>query len=1315
MRRKLGGLEDVDLWVGGMAEKKMAFGGMLGSTFSFIFELQMENLQNADRFYYLSRVQGLNLLNELENNSFAKMVLNNTDLGETGYALPGDIFSVPDHVIYVDANDAGEVRLCRSRAWTIHLGVSTWSSAVTPGNLIEYEKRDGTSRDATGRDSGRPATVRSQLHPCQHQRPRAHPGHERHRHHRRRRRRRLGLGPRRQRPDRGRLRRRQDPWRQGRRHHHQLAAPISARSTCCTARRATTSSTAASGLALVFGNEGQDFIITGPDGKEAFGGTGNDFILGGEGGDFLLGNEGDDWIEAGNGFDTTAGDNSELIFNSSIIGHDVMFAGQNEHDFDAESGDDIMVQGESVMRNEGMFGFDWAIHKGNAKAADSDLDPDLHHQQDILRDRFDQVEALSGWKNNDVLTGRVVATNTRVEATGTAAIAEAGSPLESYSNALLEKNLHLVDGLAALVAHRIRTTQTGNDGVTEVVVMDTADASDILLGGGGSDVIKGFAGDDVIEGDRWLNVRIVVHASKDGTGPVVATADGMTGKLYVSKEGLAAQDPEQLYNPKGLADFEGLTLQEAMLDRTLNPGQLQIVREIVDGNLAGDVDIAVFGDSVENYAFGRNADGSVTVEHVTVTNEIDPTTGRNRLSDGTDRLFNIERLRFADGEFTVDQLVNVPAAGAPVISDMTPTEGQRLTVDVSGIQDENGLGTFQYQWQSSANGTAWGNIAGATAATFTPQDLPLTLPGGYAGLQLRVVVTFTDGGGTVETVASAATGPVGVNWDGNPYIPILSSGNNTFNGTAGDDIADGVNQGTIFGIPIANTGNDTLNGAGGNDTLNGAGGNDSLNGGDGNDTLNGGTGTDTLNGDAGNDSLNGGAGDDAVNGGVGDDVINVSEGNDRIVLTAASGADRVVGFDSNSAGGQDRIDLSGLGITATNFTSRVSMTAQGADTLISIVGAGTILLEGVAASTINGTDFLPNTIGNQTPSPILLTANRVVENASRQVVGDLLVDDSTLGGGVTFALAGPSAGLFEIVDNQIVTRAGAQIDYEAARQHQVTVVATDENGRSCEQVFAIDVENQVGHHLKGSSKSETCRGTEEEDRISTGRGRDVVEAGRGDDLVYGDHGNDRLSGGEGHDRLYGGNGHDKLDGGSGHDWMEGGRGNDTYGVDSGKDVVVEKAGYGTDKIVSNVSYSLGSHVENLTLVGNKSLNGRGNGLDNVLKGNGADNRLDGRDGNDHLFGNAGDDVLVGGHGRDRMTGGSGEDTFVFESRKGWDHVSDFRRGQDKIDVSRLDHVDDVMDLQIVQVGNNAVVCHANDVLVLEGVSARDLDASDFIF
>ena len=52
------GLDDVDFWVGGLAEKQMPFGGLLGSTFNFVFETQMEKLQDGDRFYYLRRTPG---------------------------------------------------------------------------------------------------------------------------------------------------------------------------------------------------------------------------------------------------------------------------------------------------------------------------------------------------------------------------------------------------------------------------------------------------------------------------------------------------------------------------------------------------------------------------------------------------------------------------------------------------------------------------------------------------------------------------------------------------------------------------------------------------------------------------------------------------------------------------------------------------------------------------------------------------------------------------------------------------------------------------------------------------------------------------------------------------------------------------------------------------------------------------------------------------------------------------------------------------------------------------------------------------------
>ena len=55
------GVDDIDLWIGGLAEETMPFGGMLGSTFNFVFENQLENLQNGDRLYYLAATRGTEL------------------------------------------------------------------------------------------------------------------------------------------------------------------------------------------------------------------------------------------------------------------------------------------------------------------------------------------------------------------------------------------------------------------------------------------------------------------------------------------------------------------------------------------------------------------------------------------------------------------------------------------------------------------------------------------------------------------------------------------------------------------------------------------------------------------------------------------------------------------------------------------------------------------------------------------------------------------------------------------------------------------------------------------------------------------------------------------------------------------------------------------------------------------------------------------------------------------------------------------------------------------------------------------------------
>jgi Ca2+-binding RTX toxin-like protein len=95
-------------------------------------------------------------------------------------------------------------------------------------------------------------------------------------------------------------------------------------------------------------------------------------------------------------------------------------------------------------------------------------------------------------------------------------------------------------------------------------------------------------------------------------------------------------------------------------------------------------------------------------------------------------------------------------------------------------------------------------------------------------------------------------------------------GNDTVNGSAGNDILFGglCNvKAKLVAAQAGVDGNDKLNGNDGNDQLYGAAGKDTLRGGRGNDKLYGGTGNDTLSGDAGKDLLDGGAGNDKMNGG----------------------------------------------------------------------------------------------------------------------------------------------------------------------------------------------------------------------------------------------------------------------------------------------------------------------------------------------------------------------------------------------------------------------------------------------------------------
>ncbi|OSI17298.1 calcium-binding protein [Neisseria dumasiana] len=147
-------------------------------------------------------------------------------------------------------------------------------------------------------------------------------------------------------------------------------------------------------------------------------------------------------------------------------------------------------------------------------------------------------------------------------------------------------------------------------------------------------------------------------------------------------------------------------------------------------------------------------------------------------------------------------------------------------------------------------------------------------------------------------------------------------------------------------------------------------------------------------------------------------------------------------------------------------------------------------------------------------------------------------------------------------------------------------------------------------------------------------------------VIIGNENRNRLVGGGGRDYLYGNGGNDYLEGGSGADVMFGGNGHDVYQVDNRNDKIVEFAGQGTDSVFSSTDYTLSEHIENLTLIGEKTVRATGNSGNNKLTGNAQTNLLRGGGGNDVIDGRGGNDDVRGGDGSDRLYGGTGNDRLI---------------------------------------------------------------------
>jgi Ca2+-binding RTX toxin-like protein len=441
------GLDNIDLWIGGLAEKQNLFGGLLGSTFNFIFETQMEAIQDADRMYYLPRVEGMHWGAELENSSFSQMIEVNTGAKH----LPASIFLTPEYTV---------------EAGTVTSNPSTWLKNPVTGAYLVERLPDGTVR-FLGDDNFFGNTIVLGGTEGDDRLQSGHADDD------------TVYG------DGG------DDWIDGGNGNDFLFGGAGDDIIVDSAgddviRSGDGNDTVYAGIGddLIFGGDGDDYIESGASGAlgdAAIGGLGNDIIIGDEGDDGFEGNEGDDWLEGGAGGDGLVGDTGAPTGQVPLFaGNDVLDGGANGDKMVGFSGDDIMLGMGGFDRFMGKLGFDWASFDREIHGISADMEfREFIPNQDqpaggAVRDFFIETEGVSGTKFNDFIKGTE------------------DIPLGAANVFNELTNFALIENLSTFFAEGTTVFTGGN----------------IMLGGDGSDVLMGRAGNDVIDGDAWLHVAL---------------------------------------------------------------------------------------------------------------------------------------------------------------------------------------------------------------------------------------------------------------------------------------------------------------------------------------------------------------------------------------------------------------------------------------------------------------------------------------------------------------------------------------------------------------------------------------------------------------------------------------------------------------------------------------------------------------------------------------------------------------------------------------------------------------------------------------
>jgi Ca2+-binding RTX toxin-like protein len=941
-------------------------------------------------------------------------------------------------------------------------------------------------------------------------------------------------------------------------------------------------------------------------------GDGNDSYVGGAGADHIVGGSGNDVLRGGAGVDRLEGGE----------GNDDLADGDGRGFLDGGAGNDVIRPGRGEDVIDGGEGFDTLLLDFGATDRSIDFTLLSGTANYSLPYGFKQISGIEAVRlyagaAADYLTGG-----------GADDILSQGGGGGTMNG--LSGNDQLLGGTGDDHAYG----GEGKDKLSGAAGDDRLDGgadADQLAGGEGSDTLTGGDGNDRLLGETGRD-RLDGGAGDDfldgGAGGAIISLFAMAD-LSSPEARYAADDPHLRIKvlPSSWTGFFTVTITDTQF-LSLSAKSMLVPNE--------------FGDLVDNYSYNYtlyDSGGNIVSSSSFAGGEDTPSTlDGNPLPPGTYRLdFSADTFDARRGLAEFDLIL----AGAPGSDgdDLRGGLGNDVYV-VDSLQDAvvelAGQGTDEIRTELASYGLAdlahVENLTGGTAGQ--------TLAGNDGNNVL-------DGKGGADTMIGGAGDDTYIVSDaGDAVVESAGGGTDTVQSTisyalSGEYVENLFLTGTAA---IGGTGNSLGN---------------------------------LLVGNAAANRLDGGGGRDKMVGGAGDDSYWVDDAADKVIENLAEGSDRV--YASVDYGLRAGVSVEILTTTNKGGLDAIDFTGNEFDNTIT-GNAGVNVLNGGG-----GNDKIDGYLG----------ADQMIGGAG---------DDS-------FYVDNGGDTVEEAAGGGLNDRVYTTVSYTLAAGMEIELLSSANPDKTASLVltgneFANGIIGNAGaNRLDGGGGSDKMVGGVGDDtyyvdtaKTATTAGDKVVELdGQGFDTVrtsvsyaltafverlYLDEGALNGTGNDSDNTIYGNAADNVIDGRGGSDLMAGGAGNDTYHVDRAPDAgagilgdrVAERSGEGIDTVRSTVSFTLSSNVETLVLTGAATIDGTGNGGDNMITGNGAGNVLTGLGGADTIDGGAGNDDIYGGAGKDMLKGSGGLDDFFFDTAlsatSNVDKIASFVVADDTIMLSR---------------------------------------------